>query len=203
MYVRLLKRASDVILVVAAIPFVVPLVCLFLVLVRRDGAAALFAHERVGRNGVTFRCWKIRTMVPDAESKLVEYLQAHPECAREWAANFKLKNDPRITPFGHFLRQTGLDELPQLWNVLKGEMSLVGPRPVPSAELQEKYGDQAWAYRAMRPGLTGLWQVMGRGKCTYEARIEMDMAYFNKASLFMDLKILCLTAYTVIARSGS
>ena len=196
------KRVLDVVLVILGLPLVVPVIVALWLLVRRDGGVGVFGHPRVGRNGQTFTCWKIRTMVPEAEEVLAAYLSQHPDARKEWESDFKLQNDPRITRLGSVLRKTGLDELPQLWNVMRGEMSLVGPRPVVTAEL-EKYGQQRWVYCAARPGLTGLWQVTGRGGAvTYAHRIRMDRNYISRASIWQDLWLIAGTVKTVIFAQG-
>ena len=196
------KRALDIGLVLLALPallLVIAVLCVLLIAVQ--GGSPFFGHQRIGRNGKAFTCWKLRSMIPDAETRLQAYLRQNPQAAREWAATFKLAKDPRVTPLGQILRQTSLDELPQIWNILKGEMSLVGPRPVTRAE-GLLYGP-AWAkYQALRPGLTGLWQVNGRNDTSYAARIAMDVEYGSQISLARDLQILAATVKTVAARSG-
>ena len=195
------KRALDVIGVLALAPIAAPLIGALWCAVRLDGGAGFFGHERVGQDGRAFHCWKLRTMVPDARARLRDHLRHDPAAAREWAQTYKLRNDPRVTRLGRFLRKSSLDELPQLWNVLRGEMSLVGPRPVPRAELLEYAGFER-AYYAMRPGITGLWQVSGRNSVTYADRVQMDMTYARKASLLMDLRILGRTIGVVLRRTG-
>ena len=196
------KRALDLALGLALIPFALPIIGLIAILVRRDdGGAPFFGHTRVGREGAEFRCWKIRTMVPDAETRLAEHLAADPKAAAEWEAEVKLTHDPRITRLGAFLRKTSLDELPQLWNVLKGDMSFVGPRPVPKKEL-EKYGAFKPSYLAVRPGITGLWQVSGRNEVSYAERVQLDVDYHRNHDLAMDLGILVRTAGVVLRPTG-
>lgn len=201
-YAKRIKRFLDVVLVLMALPVALPLIFGLWFVARMDGAAGFFGHARIGRAGRPFTCWKIRTMVPDAEDILHRHLETSPELAREWAENFKLVNDPRITRFGAFLRKTSLDELPQLWNVLRGDMSIVGPRPVPHDEL-ENYADRAWAYEDMRPGLTGIWQVSGRGSCTYDERINMDVEYAHNVGPVLDLKIIFRTFGAVVRKTGA
>lgn len=195
------KRWLDIIGVILLSPLVLPLVAGLWVLVRLDGGAGLFGHLRVGKEGSQFRCWKIRTMVPDAEAHLAAHLVMHPKAAKEWAESYKLVDDPRITRIGRILRKTSLDELPQLWNVLRGEMSLVGPRPVPQKELVE-YAGYEWAYMMMRPGITGVWQVTGRNNTSYRDRVRMDVGYLLKTSLRTDLTILWHTVGVVLRRTG-
>lgn len=195
------KRCLDICLCLVLLPVAVPLVALLCCLVRRDGAPGLFAHDRIGRDGVRFRCWKIRTMVPDAQERLDRVLASDPEARKEWDRDRKLRNDPRVTRLGRVLRRSSLDELPQLWNVLRGEMSLIGPRPVTLPEL-EKYGARRWAYLSVRPGITGLWQVSGRNSMGYEDRVQLDVAYTHDMSLLWDLWILLRTVGAVLRRTG-
>ncbi|HKA39286.1 MAG TPA: sugar transferase, partial [Burkholderiales bacterium] len=170
--------------------------------IRQTGGAAIFRHMRVGRYGRMFGCLKFRTMVLDAEGVLRGHLDADPGARAEWERDFKLKDDPRITPIGAFLRKTSLDELPQLWNVLKGEMSLVGPRPIIEEEL-ERYGDQVGYYLETRPGVTGLWQISGRNDTGYEDRVALDSWYVRNWSLWYDLVILVKTINVVLRRKGA
>lgn len=161
-----------------------------------------FGHRRVGRYGRPFTCYKFRTMVPNGE-KVLEELLAHDLAARqEWESGYKLKNDPRVTRLGGFLRKTSLDELPQLWNVLKGDMSLVGPRPIIEDELRY-YGDHTLEYFSVRPGVTGLWQISGRSNTSYETRVELDTLYVRNWSISADLLILFKTADVVFGRGGA
>lgn len=169
--------------------------------VTKDTGPIFFVHRRIGKNGKVFRCWKIRSMVTDSEKRLREHLQSNPEAAEEWARDQKLTIDPRITRLGRFLRKTSFDELPQLWNILKGEMSLVGPRPIVRTEIQ-KYGQHRFSYFSVRPGLTGLWQVSGRNDISYEERVLLDTEYASKVSLLLDLKIIAWTVGVVIGRTG-
>jgi undecaprenyl-phosphate galactose phosphotransferase len=171
-------------------------------LVRKSGKQVIFAHERVGRNGKSFGCLKFRSMVPNAQQRLDELLASDPIAKQEWEREFKLRNDPRITPIGNFLRKTSLDELPQLWNVLKGEMSLVGPRPVIQEEI-ERYGVSAAYYFKAKPGLTGLWQVSGRNDVDYDSRIDLDVWYVQNWSMLKDLIILLRTVKVVLGRGGA
>lgn len=169
---------------------------------RRDGAPIFFAHYRVGFDGKLFRCLKFRTMYRDAEQMLADLLRDNPDARAEWARDQKLTNDPRITPVGNFLRRTSLDELPQLFNVLRGEMNLVGPRPITVAELT-RYGRVRWHYLSVRPGLTGLWQVSGRNNTTYEERVALDRRYVEQHSIWLDFRILFKTIKVVVARDGA
>ena len=169
---------------------------------RRDGAPVLFAHYRVGHDGKLFRCMKFRSMYRDAERMLADLLERDPAARAEWQREQKLQRDPRITPIGHFLRRTSLDELPQLFNVLRGEMSLVGPRPITVGELT-RYGRVRWHYLSVRPGMTGLWQVSGRNNTSYDERVALDRRYVEERSMWMDLRILVKTVKVVVARDGA
>jgi lipopolysaccharide/colanic/teichoic acid biosynthesis glycosyltransferase len=196
------KRLFDLTLAVVLTPIVAPamlLLCLFVW--ASDGRNPLFGHLRVGRGGRKFRCWKIRTMVHDAESRLASLLETDLTAAEEWEACQKLSNDPRIIPLGDVLRRTSLDELPQLWNVLRGDMSLVGPRPVTAPELK-RYGTSYGAYCSMRPGITGLWQVSGRNEVAYEDRVALDVEYLHRMSMRLDAKIILQTAGVVLRPTG-
>ena len=199
-YERTFKRFCDIALVILTAPISLPLVALLMLIARCSGPA-LFGHTRIGQNGKLFQCWKIRTMVPDAEDNLVLLLTTNPIAAYEWARDCKLQNDPRVTPFGNFLRRTSLDELPQLWNVLIGEMSLVGPRPVTQSEL-ENYNTNKWAYLRCLPGITGLWQVSGRNSVSYDERVAFDVSYSRRLSFLTDLSILLRTGSAVLRRTG-
>lgn len=169
---------------------------------RVDGSPVFFGHYRVGRDGRLFRCLKFRSMRRDSEQVLAKLLAENPEARAEWERDQKLARDPRITPIGQFIRKTSLDELPQLINVLRGEMRLVGPRPVTPPELT-RYGSTRWHYVSVRPGITGLWQVSGRNKTTYEERVALDKHYVETASPMTDLKILLRTVYVVLTGHGA
>ena len=195
------KRTFDLVVAVLFLLTAVPVILILALLVALEGGRPFFGHSRIGRGGQTFRCWKIRTMLPDADARLKHILETDPAAAAEWARDHKLTNDPRITGLGRFLRKSSLDELPQLWNVVRGEMSLVGPRPVTTAEL-DRYGEVASAYLSVRPGLTGLWQVKGRNSTSYEDRVRLDQEYVQHLGLGEDLKILALTVSVVISQTG-
>jgi exopolysaccharide production protein ExoY len=169
---------------------------------QRDGAPVLFAHYRVGYDGKLFRCLKFRTMLRDSERLLSDLLQNDAVARAEWARDQKLSDDPRITAVGRFLRRTSLDELPQLLNVLRGDMSLVGPRPITVAELT-RYGKVRWHYLSVRPGITGLWQVSGRNNTSYDERVALDRRYVEQRSFRLDLGILLKTVRVVVARDGA
>ena len=201
LYVRAGKRGLDLALAMLLVPIVLPLICLLWALNRSAGTCGFFAHTRVGRDGRSFACWKICTMVPDAEARLADVLSADPAAAREWARSQKLVNDPRITPLGRFLRRTSLDELPQIWNVLRGDMSLVGPRPVTWSEL-DRYGMHRGSYLMQRPGITGLWQVSGRSDGCYEMRRKLDVQYAQNTTLTGDISLLFRTLKVVLHPTG-
>ncbi len=199
---RLSKRSIDIVGALAGLLFFIPLFALVYLLVRMDGGPAIFAHSRVGRDGTSFKCYKFRSMVVDADRKLAEYLARDPAARLEWERHFKLVDDPRITPVGRALRKTSLDELPQLWNVLKGDMSLVGPRPIVTAE-GARYQDNIVCYYSCRPGITGLWQVSGRNDVDYESRVGLDVSYVKNWSLLLDAAIIMRTIGIVITRKGA
>jgi exopolysaccharide production protein ExoY len=200
-YAAYFKRPLDLILAVLMLPILVPVIAFLWLMVRRDGGAGFFGHTRVGRDGKSFKCWKMRSMEVDAEAKLACFLKVNPAAAAEWARDHKLVNDPRITGIGSFLRKSSLDELPQIWNVLKGDMSFVGPRPVVADELS-RYGASKWAYLQARPGITGLWQVSGRNDVSYENRVAMDVRYSSDMRLGRDLWIMACTAGAVVQGTG-
>ncbi len=200
-YVNTGKRILDVALAILIMPFAGIIIAALWVIVRRDGGSGFFGHKRIGLDGKEFKCWKIRTMVMDAETKLEAYLKENPKAAAEWEKDHKLTDDPRINRIGHFLRKSSLDELPQIWNVLKGEMSFVGPRPVVAKEI-EKYGVSVAYYLAQKPGITGLWQVSGRNDLTYDERVDLDVQYFKARGFASDVNILLKTVLEVIGKGG-
>lgn len=197
------KRIVDIALALSAIVLLAPLliICYCLTVAASPGPA-LFRHRRVGFNGSHFDCLKFRTMVTDAPERLRQLLQSDPLAAAEWAANRKLRNDPRVTAIGSILRKSSLDELPQLFNVLRGEMSIVGPRPVTTEEL-ERYSDSISAYVACRPGITGLWQVSGRSTTTYTKRVACDTFYARHWSMALDVKILVVTLPSLLTTDSA
>jgi lipopolysaccharide/colanic/teichoic acid biosynthesis glycosyltransferase len=197
------KRAMDVAIAGAALLVALPFFLIVAALVRADGGPAFYAHPRVGRGGRIFGCLKFRSMVVDSQARLEALLAADPAARAEWDRTRKLRNDPRITRIGRILRATSLDELPQLINVLKGEMSIVGPRPVTQAELDRHYGAAAAHYLSVRPGITGLWQVSGRSETSYDQRVALDVAYVSQASLLGDVRILLRTPAAVLSRRGA
>ncbi|GFZ92221.1 undecaprenyl-phosphate galactose phosphotransferase WbaP [Elstera cyanobacteriorum] len=199
---RRVKFAADLLMASVMMLACLPLFALFAWLISRDGGPVLFRHRRVGQRGKPFDCLKFRTMVPDAQRVLEEHLRRNPDDAAEWEQNFKLRNDPRVTPIGRFLRSTSLDELPQLINVLRGEMSLVGPRPITEAELSY-YGRDVMFYLEIRPGITGLWQVSGRSDTSYAQRVMFDTWYVKNWTLWHDIAILLKTIPVVFGRKGA
>ncbi len=180
-------------------PITVPIVLSLALAIRRDGGKSFYRQDRLGKNGKIFTLWKLRTMVPDAESFLREYLEQNPEAAREWNESQKLRRDPRVTRLGEFMRKHSLDELPQLWNVLKGDMSLVGPRPM-LPDQEALYPGHA--YYLMRPGLTGLWQISARNDGTFASRADYDDRYEEIKSLRVDLAIMLSTVGVVVRGTG-
>lgn len=194
------KRLLDLLLVIFTAPVSVPLILLLAFLVALDGGRPFYTQMRVGWGGSSFRMWKLRTMVPDADAKLAAYLAANPKARREWDATQKLKNDPRITWLGRFLRKTSLDELPQLFNVFNGTMSLVGPRPMMPE--QRRLYDNGFAYYRLRPGVTGLWQISDRNECRFVDRVRYDNDYERVLSLQTDFRILLATVRVVLRGTG-
>jgi lipopolysaccharide/colanic/teichoic acid biosynthesis glycosyltransferase len=192
------KRALDVLFVLLGAPFVIPLVGLVALLVALDGGNPFYRQTRVGLHGREFRMLKLRTMVPGADEALAELIREDPRLAEEWQINQKLENDPRITPIGRFLRRVSLDELPQVWNVLLGDMSLVGPRPIMTTQRDLYDGS---AYFDMRPGITGLWQVSARNE-GFLCRVEYDQLYHEGLSFWTDLRLLVQTAVVVARGTG-
>ena len=200
-YQRYGKRFLDLTLALLLVPFLAPIIGILWLLARRDGGPGFFGHKRIGKGGGNFRCWKIRTMVVDAEQKLHAYLLQNPDAAAEWRRDQKLSDDPRVIRLGRFLRRTSLDELPQLLNVLKGEMSFVGPRPIVRDEIL-KYGVASGVYLSQKPSITGLWQVSGRNDVTYHERVSMDIKYVQSISALTDIRIIALTGTSVIGLTG-
>jgi lipopolysaccharide/colanic/teichoic acid biosynthesis glycosyltransferase len=200
-YAILGKRIFDLSFAMTALIIFSPLVAVLWLLVRLDGGPGFFGHKRVGLQGREFACWKLRTMTPDAEQALNAYLLANPAAAKEWAATMKLKNDPRITRIGRFLRRSRLDELPQFWNVLIGDMSVVGPRPVTRIEIL-RYGSAASLVLSQRPGVTGPWQVSGGASELYDQRIDLDKQYVRNISFGLDVAVVVKTVLTVFRMNG-
>ncbi len=193
------KRLFDVCAVLLALPIIAPLIAVLAIMVARDGGRAFYTQKRVGRNGSIYTIWKLRTMVKDADQLLDVYLAENSEAAAEWHTSQKLKNDPRITPIGRVLRKCSLDELPQLWNVLTGEMSLVGPRPM-MPEQRDMY--PGMAYYTQRPGITGSWQVSERNESSFADRARFDTDYVANMSFSNDTKLLFATVGVVVKGTG-
>ncbi len=199
-----LKRSMDVVGALALLLACLPVFLALAILIRRDGGPAFYAHPRIGRQGRRFGCLKFRSMVVDADRRLAALLESDPAARAEWEATRKLRHDPRVTRVGRFLRSTSLDELPQLLNVLRGEMSLVGPRPVTAAELEVQYGAAAAThYASVRPGITGPWQVSGRSDTSYASRVALDVHYATNPSIWTDIRILLHTPVAVLLRRGA
>lgn len=199
LYRARLKRALDIALVLAAAPLVLPLLLILIALASLDGHSPFYRQTRIGRGGRSFQLLKLRSMVPDAEARLARHLAENPAAAAEWARCQKLARDPRITPIGRFLRRSSLDELPQLWNVLTGDMALVGPRPM-VPEQQPLYAGTA--YYRLRPGLTGLWQISERHTSAFADRAGYDTDYAARLTLGLDLAILARTVGVVLRQTG-
>ncbi len=199
LYSRFAKRGLDLVFLLMFAPVAVLLVATLALWVRRDGGPAFYCQERIGQGGRVFRMWKLRSMVVDADQRLLELLERDPEACEEWAESQKLRRDPRITPVGQLLRTTSLDELPQLWNVLIGDMSLVGPRPFLPAQVGLYPGV---TYYRMRPGLTGYWQLRDRNGTSFAGRALYDDAYCQEMSLLTDLRIIIATVAVVMNRTG-
>lgn len=199
---RVMKRTFDIVGSVGLLLLLSPVMGILWWKINRDGGSPIFGHPRVGRDGVVFPCLKFRSMVPNASQVLTDLLERDPAARAEWECSFKLKDDPRITPLGRFLRRTSLDELPQLLNVLRGEMSLVGPRPVVEKELAF-YGKNVAYYLMAKPGMTGLWQVSGRNDVDYKTRVYFDAWYVRNWSAWHDLVILFKTVSVVLKRDGA
>lgn len=198
-----LKRILDILICGAAMPAILPLGLLLGLIIRLDSKGApIYRHERIGKNGKPFQIYKFRTMTADADAQLEQYLEQNPDMAAEWRAGQKLKHDPRLTRIGHFLRKTSLDELPQIINILRGQMTLVGPRPIVVNE-KTKYGRYFEEYCQVRPGLTGLWQTSGRNDTTYSQRVAYDHYYINHWSIWLDLWILAKTIPVALSGRGA
>lgn len=195
------KRLFDFTVSLLLLTLFLPLIGILALLISRDKGSPIFSHRRVGQYGREFHCHKLRTMVIDSKERLEHLLATDAEARREWERDRKLTNDPRVTRFGRFLRKSSLDELPQLFNVLKGEMSLVGPRPVPADELA-LYGFAARDYSNVKPGVTGLWQVSGRNDTSYDERVAMDVSYSQDHNFLLDMRILFRTAEEVLTLGG-
>lgn len=199
---RFMKRAFDILVASCALAVLSPVLLTVAFIVKRDGGPALFGHKRLGRQGKSFPCLKFRSMIINSDAALKKHLEANAEARAEWQRDHKLRDDPRVTRIGKILRRTSIDELPQLLNVLKGDMSIVGPRPIIVAET-EKYDNDISHYYRVRPGITGLWQVSGRNDVSYTQRVQMDSWYVRNWSLWHDIAIICKTFPVVFNRNGA
>jgi len=200
---RVLKRCIDIALVMAFSPVILLVTLVVAALVKLSSEGPVFySHRRIGKHGMFFSMWKFRTMCVDSAGLLEKYLEQNPDARTEWNKTHKLRKDPRVTRIGSLLRRYSLDELPQLWNVLTGQMSLVGPRPIVAAEV-EKYGNCFDCYRSVVPGLTGMWQVSGRSELSYDARVALDCEYVGCWSLHKDILILMKTFSSVMNQDGA
>ncbi|SPH23541.1 putative sugar transferase EpsL [Defluviimonas aquaemixtae] len=197
------KRAFDILVLIFVAPAAIGLLAVMIAAVWLTGGQPLYAQKRIGRDGRIFQCWKIRTMVCDADATLPQILRSDPKLAEEWLQTQKLARDPRVTRIGAILRRTSLDELPQLWNVLRGHMSIVGPRPfMPEQQGLYRMGHRSARYYQLRPGITGLWQVSRRNRCSFAERVEYDDAYAERVSAREDLRILGRTVGVVLRATG-
>lgn len=196
---HLVKRPLDLSLVLLASPVVIPLILILALLIALDGGKPFYSQTRIGRSGRVYRMWKLRSMIHDADERLLSFLVANPVARDEWELTQKLRDDPRVTRFGRVLRACSLDELPQLWNVIRGDMSLIGPRPM-LPEQQSMYKGRA--YYRLRPGLTGLWQISARNRSSFAARVAYDERYEDEMGLMSDLRILLQTILVVLRRTG-
>lgn len=195
-----IKRILDIILATVGLIILLPFFLLIGILIKLDSKGPIFfTHNRIGKNGKTFKMYKFRTMYQNAQEMIKDFTE---EQMKEWKENYKLKNDPRITKIGNILRKTSLDELPQIWNIIKGDLSIIGPRPIIDEEL-EKYGNNKEKFLSITPGLTGYWQANGRSDTTYEERMEMELYYVDHISWKLDVKIFFKTIISVIKKEGA
>ena len=200
---RLGKRTFDLLAAFGSLIFLCPVMFILAVLIRmQDGGPAIFAHTRIGKNGRPFKCYKFRSMVLDAQERLEILLASDPDARAEWARDQKLRNDPRVTALGRFIRKSSLDELPQLFNILKGDMSVVGPRPIIADEMV-RYAGHVEDYLSVTPGVTGLWQVSGRNDVSYDERVQMDARYARTWTVAGDIWITLKTVPAVLASRGA
>jgi len=199
LYSGILKRGIDVLAVLLSLPVILPLIVILSLLISLDGHSPFYRQKRLGRNGRIFTLWKLRSMVHEADTRLEAYLSANPAARAEWTLTQKLKGDPRITGIGRVLRKSSVDELPQLWNVLRGDMSLVGPRPMLPEQAPLYPGT---AYYALRPGITGNWQVSARNDSSFADRAHFDTAYERQVSVATDFAILLATVRVVLRGTG-
>lgn len=196
-------RCSDMVLALAALAILLPLMLMVALAIRLTSKGPVFfIHKRIGRNGQTFGCCKFRTMAVDADRRLADLLERDPQARAEWQSTQKLRDDPRITAVGHFLRRSSIDELPQLYNILNGTMSWVGPRPIVQGEVH-RYGHHFSHYCRVRPGITGLWQVSGRSNVSYRRRVAMDVVYIRRRNVVLNSVIMARTLPAVLLQRGS
>lgn len=201
---NVIKRGFDILFSFCVLVLTAPLLLIIAASIRFFSKGKIvYAHERIGRGGKPFHCYKFRTMYSDADKRLIEILENNPEMRKEWEMSHKLKNDPRVTPIGKFLRKTSLDEFPQFYNVLRGDLSVVGPRPVVQAEIQKHIGHKAGKILSVRPGITGLWQVSGRSDTSYSRRIQLDEKYVDNHTLLIDLKLIMKTIPSMVSSKGA
>jgi exopolysaccharide production protein ExoY len=199
-----LKRIFDIFFSICILILSLPLLLIIALTIKSTSVGnVIYSQERIGRGGTPFRCYKFRTMFSDADSRLHEILKNDPQKQLEWEASHKLKKDPRITRIGAFLRKTSLDELPQFWNALKGDLSVVGPRPVVKEEVFKHYGVKAYKILSIRPGITGIWQVSGRSDINYATRVAFDERYVDTRTFMMDLKLIACTIPSMILKKGA
>jgi len=196
------KRALDLLIATLVLPVVLPILALVWIVGQLIGGQPFFGQERVGRHGETFRCYKVRTMVRDADRVLLDLIERDEEVAAEWHKFQKLRRDPRVTRWGHFLRKTSIDELPQIFNVLRGDMSIVGPRPFMTRQLDLYRAGGGHRYFSLRPGITGEWQVIGRGETSFVERVRFDNAYWEKLTLWHDVRLILGTVGALAKRTG-
>jgi exopolysaccharide production protein ExoY len=198
------KRIFDVLFSLGAMIFFIPIGVVATFFIKATSPGPLFYRsKRVGKDGQPIYCWKFRTMHQDADKKLLKLLRENPKLKQEWDTYFKLKEDPRVSTIGKILRKTSLDELPQFFNVLKGDLSVVGPRPVTEEEIQKYFGSKASKILSVRPGLTGIWQTSGRSLLTFEERIRLEESYIDRQSLTLDLRIICKTIPAMFFTKGA
>jgi exopolysaccharide production protein ExoY len=201
---RLTKRVFDVLFSLGAMAFFLPIGIVSALLIKLTTPGPIFySSKRVGKDGQPIYCWKFRTMHQDADKKLLELLRENPKLKQEWDIYFKLKEDPRVSAIGKILRKTSLDELPQFYNVFKGDLSVVGPRPVTEQEIQKYFGSKASKILSVRPGLTGIWQTSGRSLLTFDERICLEESYIDRQSLTLDLRIICKTIPAMFFTRGA
>lgn len=200
----MVKRLFDIVFSLVALICALPFLLIIALAVKIDSPGPIFYKGmRVGRRGRTFGCWKFRSMFRDAKERLAVLLEKNPELKKEWETYWKLKDDPRITKVGKFLRKTSLDEIPQFWNVLCGDLSVVGPRPVTLEEVEKYYGAKAEKILSMRPGITGLWQTSGRSLLSFEERVMLEEAYIDEYSFLSDMKLIARTIPSIISTKGA